>query len=273
VPHAPQPQDAVHSRTRGRVPNSQLPHAPFSLCVVPAAQPVSPVQLPQAPQVPQEQLAPHCRERAFMPEPQLPHALDSASFSLGEQPAVVLQVPHAPQASQAQLAPQLRDRVRSSPQAPQLSGSDSLSPAAQTPSSAQTSLSHSHVSRQVRVSLPHCPQLPRSSFIPGLQAPSSVHSALYCQLPSASHSCVRVPQIPQETLRVSPDEQEQSVGASQAFHEPITQRSMPEAHALAQSRSAVRPTSGSPSSQSLPATTPSMSESSRGSIHLPSRHC
>jgi hypothetical protein len=81
------------------------------------------------------------RGRLREPESQLPHASVSFSVAFAVQPGVLLQALQAPQVPQPQLASQLRACVRSSPQVPQLSGSDSWSPVAHTPSSLHTSAS------------------------------------------------------------------------------------------------------------------------------------
>lgn len=165
------------------MPVRQLPQVPFSLWLVPAAQPVAPVQLPQPPQLPQEQVAEQVRLCLREPDPQLPHASVSLSLALGVQPGVELQAPQPPQSLQAQVASQARVRVRSSPQVPQLCGSDWASPVAHTPSPLHTSASHSQVCRQVRDSVPHFPHAPRASLVPGLHAPSALQSPLYSHVP------------------------------------------------------------------------------------------
>jgi hypothetical protein len=96
-----------------------------------------------------------------------------------------------------------------------------------------------------------------------------VHAPSFCHISSVPQTCDCVPQLPQLTLRTSPAAHEQSVGASQAPHCPITQLSMPGAHALIQARCAVVPTMESLSLQSLPTAMPSPSVSSSGETHRP----
>jgi hypothetical protein len=90
-------------------------------------------------------------------------------------------------------------------------------------------------------------------------------------MPSSPQRWAWVPQLSQATLRVSPAVHVQSSGASHGAQLPITQRSSPGAHAPRQLRCAVVPTSGSPSSQSLPAAIASPSASSSGAMQRPSR--
>jgi hypothetical protein len=130
----------------------------------------------------------------------------------------------------------VRVRIFSSPQEPQPVDSLSLVLALHSPSPLHVSASHSHVGRQARRSVPHCPQVPRSSTVPTLHAPCPSQPPSSSQFPEALQICACVPQLPQFTVRSSPRAHVHSVGASQSSHVPITQRSMPGAQGLAQSR-------------------------------------
>jgi hypothetical protein len=205
-----------------------------------------------------------------MPELQFPHSSSSSSVAPATHPPVDVQTPQVSQAPHTHASVQSLTLAFSSPQTPHPVASFSTPPIEHSPSAAQTSASHSQFSRQVRRNLPQLPQAPRSSLAPALQAPSPVQPPSFCHVPSGPQVCDCVPQFPQLTLRTSPDAQLQSVGASQACHAPITQRSTPVAHSPEQLRCAVAPTSGSVSSQSLPTTMPSPSPSSSGETHIPS---
>src|SRR5688572_12584119 len=185
------------------------------------------------------------------------------------QPPVTAHAPHSPQPPHRQVSEQVRVRSFSSPQVLQAVASASVSPAKHSPSLAQTSVSHWHVDRHVRRSVPQLPHEAPSSIVPGLQTPVPVHAPSFCHSSSVPHTCACVPQLPQLTLLTSPAVQEQSVGASQAPHCPITQLSMPGAHALMHERCAVAPTIPSLSLQSLPTAMPSPSASASGDTQRP----
>jgi hypothetical protein len=161
----------------------QFPHACVSgVSVVVGTQPLAPEQLPQLPHEPHEQPGSQVLERPWLPEPQLPHGSCPMSVVPGAQPPLDMHAPQVPQSLQEQVSLQVRIRDFSSPQEPQPVFSLSVAARSHTPSSVQTSVSHSQVGRHVRRSVPHLPHAPRSSMVPTLHAPSP------SQPPSSIHS-------------------------------------------------------------------------------------
>ena len=108
-----------------------------------------------------------------MPSPQLPQLLVSVSIDPGLQTASVSHAPHSPHAPHSQLSAwHARARVRDpSPHDPQLPSSESLSPAAQTPSELQA---HS----------PTLGALPQVVVLNKTDLPSGFSREQVCQVPS-----------------------------------------------------------------------------------------
>lgn len=224
VPQVVHAQLELQLRKRERVPRSQLPQGASWLSegAATGSQPLAPAQPPHVPQLPHEQSCWQVRSRFLLPELQLPQGCVSESAALGAQPGTVLQAPQSLQVSQAQLSLHFLERFRSWPQVPQPCGSSSLSPAMHSPSPLHRSSSHWQLSRQVRVALPQSPQLPRSSFCPGLHTPSPEQVPMSCHWPFGSQCCACMPHCPHFTWRSSPAVHEQSLGASHSPHAPIT---------------------------------------------------
>jgi hypothetical protein len=194
------------------------------------------MHVPHEPHEPHEQPGSQVLERLRVPESQLPHGASDVSSDPTAHPPVDMHAPHVPQSFQLHASLQVRVRVFSSPQEPQPMRSLSLWVAAHSPSSVQDSASHSQFGRQMRRNVPQLPHVPRLSIVPTLHAPSPAHPPSSSQFPDVLQIWAWEPQLPQFTLRTSSRVQSHSAGASQSSQVPITQRSIPGAQALAQSR-------------------------------------
>lgn len=190
------------------------------------------LQLPQAPHV--QLLELQLRERVCVPPQEVVHARVSRSVVPGEQVALVAHEP-VTQLPQVQLEAQRRVSTR--------------------------------------VPSPHAPHVPlRLSRASGAHTPSPSQPPSSAQSP-ATQAWRCTPHRPQGTSRgAAPSSHAHSAGALHSPHTPAVHSRIPSPQALTQSRWASAPTSGSESSQSEEAGTPSSSASTAPSTQRPPRH-
>jgi len=214
------------------------------------------------------------RVRVWVPSMQFPHARVSVCVSPGVHRPLPppTQVPHGLHSLQLQSARQVRVRICVPvPQAPQLCMSVCVVPAAQTPSPSQAQGPQLQSMPQVRRSTPQLPQAPPVPMSPGEHGPEPVHGPSFCQRP-ATQICRCTPQRSQGIIRAgAPGSQVQSVGAEHPSQTPSSQRCTPLPQGPSHDRSAIAPTVGSWSSQSIRASIPSRS-SSEGGTQVPATH-